>query len=193
VASYGSTQTLSHVALLASPGQVFVGQPCDVMEMGPPIHLNPSGTMSPQVAAWMPLTNDEVESIEAWIADLTTQTQTLAYCALPAWQRTVETTTGRQIGWRFSCAGFVFCAYQAAGITLLDEVSIPPVPYATVRDGWIHLAKGRDDILRAVLEKCGISGPGPWAVMLPGYIVHALAGQPGPLPHVPVPSECTFP
>ncbi len=93
---------------------------------------------------------------------------------------------------RFSCAGFVFEAYRAARITLLDLSSMPEVSLDTlaVAYGVALLERG------PIRERCGLCGDGPWPVMLPGYLLHALNRDGESIrntPHRPQPGEEHFP
>jgi hypothetical protein len=82
--------------------------------------------------------------------------------------------------WRFSCSGFVRAAYTIAGIALLparqespfSAPRVPDVTVATLKQAYGALADRLDDPEERA--KFGLSGDGPWSVVLPGYIFHAM-------------------
>ncbi|MCY3022159.1 MAG: hypothetical protein NTW87_24370 [Planctomycetota bacterium] len=80
---------------------------------------------------------------------------------------------------RFSCIGYVLEAYgeQGAGIILLDtrEDSLPEVEEELLRLAYPPLEQMQNDPdYRARLASRGLDGAGPWRVVLPGYVLHAL-------------------
>ena len=75
---------------------------------------------------------------------------------------------------RFSCAGFVIEAYREVGIELVvtEEGRLPSVPLNTLLLAYPDLqAELQSPRLRRM---CGLPGEGPWAVVLPGYVLHSL-------------------
>ena len=75
---------------------------------------------------------------------------------------------------RFSCVSFVIAAYlDGAGIDLIDTSSpeiLPEVGLETVARAYgQHLRR-----LDRVRAQVGAPGAGPWHILLPGYVCHAL-------------------
>jgi hypothetical protein len=93
------------------------------------------------------------------------------YCILPHAERLRE-EDGRYVRKRFSCAGFVFEAYKAAGITLVDADGLPPVTLEQIKLAYPSYESLLDHA--RFRGSMGLSGQGPWAVMLCGYLINAL-------------------
>jgi hypothetical protein len=75
---------------------------------------------------------------------------------------------------RFNCAGFVLEAYRSAGISLLDTggEALPEVGLDLLKEQYPDFASALD---RPTLrERMGLTGSGPWPVVLCGYILNAL-------------------
>ncbi len=75
---------------------------------------------------------------------------------------------------QISCAGFVQEAYHEAGIVLVDtaEANLPPCWLETLRTAYAEMAPQIEDVTFRVDK--GLVGDGPWPILLPGYIMHAL-------------------
>lgn len=133
--------------------------------------------------------------MEAWKEDLRTQigeleppsTKWAEYTVLPAVKVETDSQTRRPTRYRFSCAGFVRECYRVgAGISLIRE----PLPLVSL------------DLLEQIYEQslspqhlvaAGLHGEGPWRVLLPGYLLHALASATPRDPQAPRLSEASYP
>ena len=74
---------------------------------------------------------------------------------------------------RFSCAGFVLEAYQRAGVKLIDTDRVPLVALDEIKPAYPEFTQLLDRAeYRAAL---GLAGPGPWRVMLCGYLINSLS------------------
>lgn len=77
---------------------------------------------------------------------------------------------------RYSCAGYVQQAYEYADIDLVDMAAIPDVELKTILPAY---PDNREELehprARAFV---GLKGDGPWPVLLPGYIFHAMNRPP---------------
>jgi len=178
VGSYSTPTTfVSHAGLanssvaITSPGLEIA-----VIECGatPGLVVDCSGRMPAHVAGSCSLSRDEADQIATWIEDVRTRSPGLVYAALPAVGERIDDTTGRVIARTFSCAGFVHAAYEeGAGIVLLvPENALPEVERETVITTW---APGvPEHLVNRYLEKVGLTGTGPWRLLLPGYLFHAL-------------------
>lgn len=77
---------------------------------------------------------------------------------------------------RFSCVGYVQKAYEYADVDLVDISAIPLVDLRTI---LLAYPDSRTDLQNARLrEFVGLEGDGPWPVLLPGYIFHAMNRSP---------------
>jgi hypothetical protein len=174
------TTTVCQVGLLsrACPGSPEM----PVYDQNPPSHLPPQpGSIPAQVVAYLALDADEVEAIAVELKSLRTQLEDhrvnalLTYSARPA-VTSLRAENGTILYYRFSCVGLVqHCYERALGTPLVDEASLPLVPLSELIAIWPIASNER---LRAAL---GLPGAGPWDVLLPGYVFHAVA-QAGPRP-----------
>lgn len=73
---------------------------------------------------------------------------------------------------RFSCAGFVIEAYRYAGIDLVctDLASLPRVSLEMLSQAYPDISR-----LAKAREQYGLSGEGPWPVVMAGYVLNSLA------------------
>ena len=111
-------QAVTHASILANASPLAANVDVHVFDMGPPLRTALPNPMSPHVVGWLALTREQDERLDAWLNDMQTRTSACQYIALPAEERVVDPTTGRTVSWKFSCAGFVQCAYrEGAGIT----------------------------------------------------------------------------
>ncbi len=76
---------------------------------------------------------------------------------------------------QFSCAGFVIEAYREAAIDLLSTApaALPSVSLETLERAYPEQARELESPM--VRERVGLRGDGPWPVVLPGYVLNALA------------------
>lgn len=93
------------------------------------------------------------------------------YLVHPAWKDVRDPNTNVRRYRRYSCAGFVLDAHRQVELDLLkiDETSLPEVDKVTLATGYPGL-----EMHESLLDRLGIPGSGPWKVVLPGYVVHAL-------------------
>jgi hypothetical protein len=98
---------------------------------------------------------------------------------------------GTPIYIRFSCVGFVVEAYRDAGLNVVvtDEANLPAVDLATLAVAYPELAAADFGALLNRRYHWGCDGNGPWPVLMPGHLFHALAkigpGERDFLPYVP--------
>lgn len=159
-----------------------------ILDMGPPLH-GPGGAKSIRASAVgsAELNDDEEQKIRTFLdlhagehASLLQLNQRQIvqrapemYCIYPHAVPHCE-VDGRYVRTRFSCAGFVLEAYEFARITLLESDELPMVGRDVLKAGYPVqmqlLASGR---LSA--ESLGLTGAGPWRVLLCGYLFNSLA------------------
>src|SRR5262249_40642702 len=130
-----------------------------------------------------------------WLERMRKSALDVAYIAYPVWGKDFEEDVagyerdkenGKKILRRCSCASFVAHGYkEGAGIDLVvGEELLPPVRLTTIQQVWARqfaavLSKAkeerhRDSMAGRALRALGLSGKGPWPVLLPGYLFHAL-------------------
>lgn len=123
----------------------------------------------------MELSEDDIAEIRLFISQMEQPLREFArirndpvlltqYCVIPHF------CLNPQFGFRGSCAGFVHEAYRAAGIVLVDvSSSLPLIEYETL-DAIYGIGLCSADDLAGI----GLSGDGPWRVLLPGFLVNSM-------------------
>ena len=176
------TGDISHAALLASAlASISMYQEVPTHHVRPPLVLD-SPTPA-HVVAWLDLDAAECQGIADLVEELRTGAQGVDYW-VPVESR--DEITGRSRRHRFNCASFVaHCYREGAGIRLLvDDAMLPEVDRALLERVWtpriVHAGRGR-----------GLTGAGPWRVLLPGYVLNALRGGRPALPFQPSLTDAT--
>ncbi|MGA2497442.1 MAG: hypothetical protein ABSH20_06860 [Tepidisphaeraceae bacterium] len=149
-----------------------------VIDMAPP--LRRPGKMEANVVGTANLTDDEAHRVKDFvdrhegehraIQKLNRLSFPQVYCVLPH-AAPFNEADGRYVRMRFSCAGFVFEAYKRAGIHLVEERQLPPIELQRIKEAYPDHAPllDRPDFR----DLMGLTGPGPWPVMLCGYLLNA--------------------
>lgn len=165
-----------HVGLLSEDVQdVNAGDEINAVHMRPP--LEKGGLFKVDVAGEIPLTNDERKQLDVWIDKIDDEYPrfpTKQYVINPPFKDEYDSNTGVHRYRRYSCAGFVLDGYSQVNIELLDieKNSLPMVDRETLISAYPVYLKAKK--YPNLLNSLGISGDGPWKVVLPGYILHAL-------------------
>jgi hypothetical protein len=185
---------VEHVGLLHEATELVAGSTCAVLHCSPPLQVAPPGKMIAHLVGELDLTKDELEILEAWLVDVVQQALPKKaldhYILVPPARRELDEVSGKPKHWRFSCAGFVWKAYEHAGLKLvvLDTIA---VDRATLLATW-----GEDRVVFAekhtAVLRLGLDGPPPWPVLLPAHLLHALERGRTALPIAPTPAHATF-
>jgi hypothetical protein len=178
---------VQHVALLRSEQELRYDEAdVRVWHMGPPLIIGQksiglaradASCRAVHVAGIVDLDADDLEGIRTWLAEVEKEDRPYGMTGTPRqyivkphveWARASE--TGRPLYRKFSCAGFVLECYRAAGVQLvsLPDDTLPEVDLQTVLQAYPAAA------VEALRARIGIPGPGPWRILLPGYLFHAL-------------------
>ena len=176
---------IGHAGLAASAGSQNAAK-LPVLDMGPPLHGHGVPRhLTANVVGSAVLTDDEVRKIKTFVdrhanehlvfsqlsrSELI-QAAPQMYCVHPH-ASPLRENDGRYTRTRFSCAGFVFEAYNKARIKLLDLNDLPMVDESVLALAYPEtrlIESGR--ISAAAL---GLGGSGPWPVLLCGYLFHSL-------------------
>ena len=170
----GAAPLVRHVALAAEPCAIRWPLHVRVTHMGPP--LEEDAGVQADVVGHGNLTHREELDIDIWVqGELSRRPASEAhwaqYVAVPAQQERRD-SDGSLAYVRYSCAGFVLSAYRHVGIDLIDEAELPSRDLAALQEAFAVGARPR------LLRYLGMTGPGPWPVLMPGYIFHSLA-RPG--------------
>jgi hypothetical protein len=174
--------TVPHVGILERARTIKAGEVVSVFHMANPAsRLQMPGTMSAHAVGWvLDLLDHEHEEIGLWLQELATSTIQIEYVAFPANDVVADKVTGRTIGRKFSCAGFVqACFDESIQIRLIvptDE--LPDVSRDVLLCVW-------EERYLSIARRYGLRGPGPWKVLLPSYLFHALSKERSGLPHKP--------
>ena len=167
---------VKHVALLNSDDrEVNFADTVDVVHIKPPLRTDDS--LCAHVAGRIPLTNDQINSIEAWIVKVDDELRAQnarrwkQYIIDPPWEDICDEDTGVRRYRRYSCAGFVLDAHLRVDVSLLmiDKEALPEVTRQTLEAAYPGVFHNRD-----LLDRFGLQGNGPWRVVLAGYVLHAL-------------------
>ncbi|NQV26715.1 MAG: hypothetical protein HQ518_20375 [Rhodopirellula sp.] len=216
IGTYAETppRFVRHVALLREPTEVTGGAAVAVYESAPPVFASPDSAerlANAHVVSDLALRTSESEAMTNWLARVATENRSFApifqqYKIKPHMEWVRASETNRRIRRRFSCAGFVLEAYRAAEIQLVH----PNVPFPAASDEQLKHAYSNLFDLEAANPQVrkrigfidradlGLTGDGPWSVLLPGYLFHAgskaTADIPRPAPFAPtVVAEAYFP
>ncbi|MBL9104793.1 MAG: hypothetical protein JNL82_27865 [Myxococcales bacterium] len=181
---------IPHVGLLRDSTELWSGREVEVLDMSSRPRLDPPGRFKVAVAGTLELTRDEQDGIEEWLAELLPRVSICTYVALPAARRHRDPVSGQISRWEFSCAGLVDSAYQAAGIHLVDQDDLPALER---KDAVVIWAGGRENLFDRLAAGFGLDGAGPWSVLLPGHILHALSLGRAALPYRPSAVDRLFP
>jgi len=192
---------IRHVGLAADehPG-LTLAEPLRMTDMGPPLtrRRDPDA-----VHAWghVPLTDDEVAQIDLFVDRVASEYQ--ASQASPRRQYVVAphcapvtAEDGTITCHRFSCGGFVIEAYRFVGIDLIvtDGDSLPTVGMDVLRLAYPDQQRALDN--SRLRETLGLSGDGPWPIVLAGYLLHSLARPEAEIrdgPYQPRPGDEYYP
>jgi hypothetical protein len=188
---------VSHLGLaLDAQATITVGAELNVAEMRPP--LTEAGDTWPiAIVGTVPLTNDERNQIRVFLDERAGEygsknRNSNAPVAAPR-QYTIHPHVRRPTAdcsyHRYSCVGLVIEAYREAGVDLLltDDQHLPRVTLALLRWAYADLGRRLDD--PRTRARYGLAGDGPWPVVLPGYVLHALARDETEIRKAPYPPQ----
>jgi len=188
---------VKHVGILSNDEDLQRHQQVLVFEMVPPKHRvgTPNGRMLAHAVGYLNLAPEERRKFMHWLDDLKTRSVVCTYHVLPSRRDTID-SSGRGQYTEYSCAGFVATGYrEGAGVSLVvEEGALPAVDRALTEQIWerpfMNYPKEQRD---AKMKQYGLSGEGPWQVLLPGYLLHALNQARSALPYTPGQSDWKFP
>lgn len=124
------------------------------------------------------LTDDDINRLEIFIDNVSGEFEAQnrrgleQYVVVPHVKPVVEKGDGTLLYRRFNCAGFVVVAYQSIDLdfVVVEESNLPPIDNASLEAAYPKLRKLPMD----QREDLGLVGKGPWPILMPGYILHAL-------------------
>ena len=181
---------VSHVGILEGARFVSAGDKVPVFHMANAIALlELPGTMDAHALGWLvDMADEEHKSVSGWLQRIKTSSVKIDYLAFPAFETLRDKANGRTIGRKFSCAGFVQCCFEEAlQVSLVVSLEhLPNVDRNLLEEVW-------DARIVARGVRYGLRGAGPWKVLLPSYIFHALNKTRTELPHNPSAAEPNFP
>jgi hypothetical protein len=189
----GEPSFVRHAALLKNRCDLDATTPVDVWHIGPPIvtgfetaQQHPEMTkVRLDVIGDLVLSENECEAITDWRAGVEKERRGIhlkpfeQYKILPHVDRD-PSEEGRRGPRRFSCAGYVIEAYDAAGIKLLDLDQLPLADETHLKNAYSGLLEMESKPKR-VQDRLGFKGradlglttPGKWPIALPGYLFHS--------------------
>ena len=122
------------------------------------------------------------------VTDLETRTSPLTYKALPHYTEIADPHSAISSRIECSCVGMIVHAIEVVFKTkILDPAALgyPKTTLATLRLIYPNGFLERRD-------KAGLAGDGPWPLVLPGHLLHALNQPAGGLPYVPGAGDWRF-
>jgi hypothetical protein len=182
---------ICHAGLAESAGSQHAHE-IAVLDMGPPLQAGERARrLQASAVGSAELTDDEVQKIRTFVDRHVNEHQALLklsqsqllrsapqmYCIYPH-AIALNEDYGRYVRTRFSCAGFVFEAYRAARIKLLDTNALPTVDMSVIKSAYPRQARLIEGGWVSH-ESLGLEGNGPWPVMFCGYLFHALDREAG--------------
>ena len=200
--SDGTVEFVGHVGLADEDRANFRGTdgPLSLVHMRPP--LERGGAPQPaHCVGGANLTIEERLQIALFVDELDSEYQAAnvrkrdQYVIAPH-VSDEKAADGTTIHRRFNCGGFVIEAYREAGIDLLhtDPSELPPVSLETL----VAQYPGFASILQrpTARQRMGLSGDGPWPVVLAGYLLNAVDRSSTEIrsrPHTASPGDEYFP
>lgn len=183
VYSQSNHSFVQHAALLASDQDLDKRCEVEVHHMGPP--LGDQVGCECHLLGQIELTSEEIEVIENWVASV--ETQYTAIYVQPFQQYTIYphmtwifSEEGRPLRQRFSCVGYVIEAYREAGVHLVDLSQVPDTDGSCLEILYpeiVRISKSPPRLKEKLgfkgFDDLGLSGKGPWKLVLPGYLFHA--------------------
>jgi hypothetical protein len=169
---YGQPDLVRHVGVLREDSALVYDQMAGVAHMGPPLNLDEK--IPAHLLGWIgDLGRDERDSLEAWLSHIQTLTRVrFDYHVDPPHQDIHDPVSGVMSRRRMNCCGFVMLCYrEALALDLLDRTieRFPRIDLAALQDCYPDL-----NLNMRLLSRLGLAGDGPWAVVLPGYLLHAF-------------------
>lgn len=172
VGMYDRPDSVRHVGVLQEDARLVYDELAKVAHMGPPLNLNDS--IPAHLVSWLgDLSRDERDSLEAWLSHIQTLSRVrFDYHVNPPYEDIHDPVSGVMIRRRMNCCGFVMLCYrEALQLDLLDRTidSLPLIDLTTLQECYPDLG-----LSRRLLARLGLQGDGPWAVVMPGYLLHAF-------------------
>ena len=177
---------VGHVGILRTGNVLSYNAPVKIFHSGPPLEVGQArkdsgepvlGEVEVHTVGWIDdLKIEEWRGIQSWIEDVGTRISSgllKQYLVDPPFYEEPDKVSGRIMRCQYSCVGFVLRCYEiGVGITLLniDSANLPPVDEDTLSEIYGDIW----DRIGRVAPVLGIPGPGPWRIVLAGYVFHAL-------------------
>lgn len=170
-----------HAGLVDRDGEQLIKN-VSLVHMAPPLEI--AGHMAVDVRGAFSLNDEEKQRLRVFISRHSREHRAYRslrgvslykrfedmYCIVPHSMLIKE--RGVELHTRFSCAGFVYEAYESARLNLLDLNALPYIDLPILKQSYPRFADQIESPdFRASL---GLQGDGPWPVMLCGYLFHAL-------------------
>jgi hypothetical protein len=196
--SPGSSDFVSHLGLATEPRlNVVVESHLRVTDMRPPLTAD-TADWPLQTMGTIPLTSDQCERVRVFLDE-----QSGEYfdrLVFGPRQYTIQPHVRRPTSdcsyHRYSCVGFVIEAYRDAGVELveIDETQLPEVSLEQLKQAYPAQAESLER--ERIRFAYGLTGQGPWPVVLAWYVLHSLARSKIEIqtsPYLPQPGDECFP
>ena len=204
VGHYATRPFVKHAALLKEDTALLFGaENILVWHIGPPLVAGTKTSSSAvdknrktiiHLVGFVDLDADDIEGIETWLTDVDKEdrplgvklTELFAQYRVSPPIHWVLAENGTPLYRQFSCVGFVMDCYRSIAINLIDDSRPENLPEVTL--DMVVAAYGSGARREEYRDKFGIPGPGPWRIVLAGYLFHSLNRAPDVIrqtPYVP--------
>lgn len=190
VGHYATRPFVKHAAILKAETALTFG--CDnilVWHIGPPLVAGAKTSVAApekgrktniHLVGFVHLDADDIEGIETWLSDVdkedrppgSSMSELLAQYRVSPPIYWVQSENGTPLYRQYSCVGFVMDCYRSIGINLIDDSRNENLPEVTI--DIVVAAYGQIARKESFRNQFGIPGPGPWRIVLAGYIFHSL-------------------
>lgn len=193
-----ASDVIQHVGLLQR-ATTYAGAELAVYDQQPPPRLsaNAAATMPSDLLGYVDLDDAEIEGFQVEIGKLRTMfeaqrlTREKTYTARPPIEPQPADAGETVLYYRFSCVGFVqHCYRRVLGRSLVDEGALPTVTLDEILAVWLAARNPERRV------RMGLPPPGPWRVLLPAHVFHAIdkaGARPFQLPFRAGPQHAKFP
>jgi hypothetical protein len=177
----GDDNFVGHVGISERDAELQGPTELLVSHMSPPLW---HGHMRADVIAYLgDLSTDELYRMQTWQATVFPAISPPSgrisrwrdYIVHPPYFCKPAEKPGRSVKWMFSCVGWVLASYELGcrvKVLSWEDNALPQVSPELLQAAYEIDASGQDSRL---LAERGLPPPGPWRIVLPGYLFHAFA------------------
>ncbi len=185
-------QAVEHIGLLAEDSELEYGKDAKVHHLSTLNRLRPweVAKIRAHVVAWLDsLDQLDRDRLKNFFEDMRSRVSRVRFLALPHFEEEPDPRNGSLRIVKCSCVGILLQALQVA----LNHKVLDPHSSRFPATDLKTLQKIFDAQDLGHMTKAGLAGNGPWSVVLPGHLIHALDSDPSQWPYVPKVTDYRFP